>query len=423
VVFVLDSSGSICESQGGGPSCENWQLLKQFVKNIINDMDIGENKTRVGMVKFANIGENLWFLNTYTTKTQLLGAVDSIAYAEGNTNTSGGLRAMHYQQFIQHRGDRTEITKIAFVITDGVSTFDSEKTIPDAQAARHNAIQIFSIGVTDRINMNELREISSEPQEEKVNYFTSVDFGALDEIVTTLVQSTCSGTPADCTQSRADIVFVIDSSGSIRDQNPPDGSYDNYELLLGFVNSIVDKLNIGMNLTRVGAVRFSDYGDNVFYLNTYTSKEDVKNAISRTGYMGGNTNTSGGIRAMFLNQFTQARGDREDVQNIAIVITDGKSTFDSARTVPDANSAKNAGITVFSVGITNATNEDELRLISSPPQQMNQNYWLSADFNSLNTMTTQIVAETCKTENEGNISKPIINIRTETFWKATRLLL
>lgn len=47
----------------------------------------------------------------------------------------------------------------------------------------------------------------------------------------------------DC-QVQADICFLIDSSGSIRDNNPTDGSYDNWQLLLNFVKSIINHFPI-----------------------------------------------------------------------------------------------------------------------------------------------------------------------------------
>ena len=47
-----------------------------------------------------------------------------------------------------------------------------------------------------------------------------------------------------------DIVFVIDSSGSIRDLNPTDGSYDNWELTLKFVADIINSFTIGPNVVQ-----------------------------------------------------------------------------------------------------------------------------------------------------------------------------
>ena len=39
----------------------------------------------------------------------------------------------------------------------------------------------------------------------------------------------CNNGLSEC-HVNADIAFVIDNSGSIRDKNPDDSSYDNYEL-------------------------------------------------------------------------------------------------------------------------------------------------------------------------------------------------
>lgn len=58
-----------------------------------------------------------------------------------------------------------------------------------------------------------------------------------------------------CTGARGDLVFVIDSSGSIRDSNPSDGSYDNWNLILGFLNDFVDRLPISTDDYRVGIVK------------------------------------------------------------------------------------------------------------------------------------------------------------------------
>ena len=73
---------------------------------------------------------------------------------------------------------------------------------------------------------------------------------------------------AACANYAADIVFVVDSSGSIRDQNPADNSYDNWNLILQYVYDVVDLMPIGSNNVRVGLVVYSQYGINAFRLNT-----------------------------------------------------------------------------------------------------------------------------------------------------------
>ena len=52
-----------------------------------------------------------------------------------------------------------------------------------------------------------------------------------------------------CTDLVADIVFIVDSSGSIRDNNPADGSYDNWELALNFISDFVADFNLGSGST------------------------------------------------------------------------------------------------------------------------------------------------------------------------------
>ena len=108
-------------------------------------------------------------------------------------------------------------------------------------------------------------------------------------------------------------MFVLDSSGSIRDNNPRDGSYDNWQLMLEFMVNVVDKLSIGEDATRIGVVKFSDIGENVFFLDTYYNVNDMKDAIRNIPYVGSNTNTSGGIKVMHHEQFRSDRGDRSGV--------------------------------------------------------------------------------------------------------------
>ena len=58
-----------------------------------------------------------------------------------------------------------------------------------------------------------------------------------------------------CTGAQGDLVFVIDSSGSIRDANPSDGSYDNWNLILNFLTDFVDRLPVGTDDYRIGLVK------------------------------------------------------------------------------------------------------------------------------------------------------------------------
>ncbi|KAI0220298.1 Matrilin-3 [Lamellibrachia satsuma] len=201
-----------------------------------------------------------------------------------------------------------------------------------------------------------------------------------------------------CENYMADIVFVVDSSGSIRDANPKDGSYDNWELLLNFMVTMVDKLNIGSNQVRIGVVKFSTDAESVFHLNQYTDKNSLKEAIRRISYLGGHTNTAGGIRIMHDDEFTAQNGDRPGVPNIAIVVADGVSTRDESSTIPEAIRARNNNIKIYSVGITSGVKEAELRDISSSPHEKDKNYFMAPNFQNLDRVAVAITSDACDNE-------------------------
>ena len=92
-------------------------------------------------------------------------------------------------------------------------------------------------------------------------------------MLVTLIQVPFSGA---CEDFRGDLVFVIDSSGSIRDNNPSDGSYDNWALMLEFMSRLVDDLDIDGGNVRVSVVKFSDIAESVFHLNDYSDKALLK---------------------------------------------------------------------------------------------------------------------------------------------------
>lgn len=152
--------------------------------------------------------------------------------------------------------------------------------------------------------------------------------------------------------------------------------------------------------TRVGVVMYSKLAKSKFYLNTYQYKDDVINAILRLEreYMGGTTNTSGGLRTMHFEQFTTFNGDRSYIKNLAIVITDGESNEEEYRTIADAESARADGITIFSIGVTDAVNAREVKELSSRPQIRDDNYWLSADFDVLERIASTVARQSCEVQ-------------------------
>jgi len=405
IIFVLDSSGSIRDQNPADGSYDNWNKILQFVSDVIGQLNIGTDGVHVGLVIYSHLANNEFYLNYSYDKTMLQNQVLATLYMGSYTNTSGGINTMHYEQFISERGARSGVDKIAIVITDGESNLDQDRTISDAEAAHASGINILSIGVTENVNMDEVAGISSDPQQQNVNYFLSDDFSNLIEIIDTVSSSTCTvaavSVAADvvsssgCDALKADIVFIVDSSGSIRDANPTDGSYDNWQLTLDFISGFMADFNLGTDATQFGLVRFSFMSDNIFYLNDFYSAASLTDAVNGMGFIGSYTNTSGGIRTANFEQFITSRGDRADADNIAIILTDGVPNLDVDLTVPDAEALQAAGVAVYAIGVTDAIDEYTLKSLASQPQILNQNYFIAADFNALGDVEEAILSQAC----------------------------
>jgi collagen type VI alpha len=96
---------------------------------------------------------------------------------------------------------------------------------------------------------------------------------------------------------------------------------------------------------------------------------DAANAVMNISYIGGTTNTAAALAYVTDTMFTEANGDRSNVMNLAIVITDGESN-DKQATIAQAVRAKTTkDIQIVSVGVGNWINVYELNAIASYPFQ------------------------------------------------------
>ena len=112
----------------------------------------------------------------------------------------------------------------------------------------------------------------------------------------------------------ADMVFVLDSSGSVGEEN--------WQKVLSFVNKTVAEIQMGPYGTQVGVVTYGNRAKVNFHLNKYTEyNEDMAKAILDIPWRDQETNTSGGIKVMDEVMFTKKNGDRLQAPNIGIIIT------------------------------------------------------------------------------------------------------
>uniref|UniRef100_A0A914VBK2 VWFA domain-containing protein n=1 Tax=Plectus sambesii TaxID=2011161 RepID=A0A914VBK2_9BILA len=140
--------------------------------------------------------------------------------------------------------------------------------------------------------------------------------------------------------STTDIVFVLDESGSIGDNN--------FRIAKQFIANLTQYFDIGSgdSQSRVGFVLFQDSAEVIFDLQNYTSNGAVYNAIMNAVYGGGGTNIASGMQAAIDLVFK--RSYRPDVNKLMIVLTDGQDTSD---VVTQHQRAAALNITTYAIGI------------------------------------------------------------------------
>lgn len=182
----------------------------------------------------------------------------------------------------------------------------------------------------------------------------------------------------------SDIVFVVDSSGSIK--------LPNWLKILNFVRTMVAGLNIGPFDTHVGMITYGTRAHDKFFLNTFNSSQKMQAFININNmpWLDQETNTSGGIWNM-RQQFSAVHGDRPRAPNLGIVLTDGASNRGAHLTIPFAKEAHNAGITMISIGVGDKVNQTELQAIASNPKLA----FNVSDFTGLHVIKDQLVSVAC----------------------------
>ena len=179
-MFVIDDSGSIRDTDPNG-----FDHIKDFVSDVTRRLDIGLQRSLVGVILFSSTANIVFGVTQHTDQFSLANAIYKLPYRGGVTETAAALDLLRSAG--QPGGAlnlRNESFHIAVLMTDGVSSYP-ENTNTAARALHESNIydQVYAIGVTSQIDLNELKIIASDPS----FVFNSPAFETLDmfeEIVT-----------------------------------------------------------------------------------------------------------------------------------------------------------------------------------------------------------------------------------------------
>ncbi|CAM4593692.1 collagen alpha-6(VI) chain [Lepidochelys kempii] len=365
IMFLVDSSGSI------GP--ENFLKMKNFMRELVNKSDISADRVQVGAVQFSGTNKEEFQLDRYSSKSDIFSAIDRMSLIGENTLTGSALTFVA-DYFKPPKGARPTVKKILILITDGEA---QDEVKSPARDLRDQGVVIYSIGVFNA-NKTQLEEISGK--HELVFYVEKFDI--LKHIEDEIIFGICRPHEECKRIERLDVVFVIDGSGSI--------SPLQYQTMKDFMIALVKKSDVAPDRVQFGAVKYSDEPETFFYLNKYTAKSEIVEAIQNDLTKGGSTYTA---KAIDYSEalFAQEHGSRKSkgVPQILIVITDGES-HDKAQLGDTAKRLRDNGIIIYAVGIEGAKPDELLAMAGSEDK-----YYYVDTFEGLKNTSVAISEKIC----------------------------
>ncbi|XP_055362084.1 matrilin-3a [Betta splendens] len=162
----------------------------------------------------------------------------------------------------------------------------------------------------------------------------------------TTVSPVKTETDSQCRSRPLDLVFIIDSSRSVRPGE--------FEKVKTFLAHMVDTLDVGADGTRVAVVNYASTVKIEFLLKDHAGKPSMKKAISRIEPLAAGTMTGLAIKTAMNEAFTEASGARprsRNISKVAIIVTDGRPQ-DQVEEVSAA--ARASGIEIYAVGVDRA---------------------------------------------------------------------
>ncbi|XP_067994165.1 collagen alpha-3(VI) chain [Melanerpes formicivorus] len=352
VVFLIDSSDNVRP--------DGLAHIRDFISRIVQQLEVGPNKVRIGVVQFSNNVFPEFYLKTHKSKNAVLQAIRRLRLRGGSPVNAG--KALDYvvkNYFIKSAGSRIEdgVPQHLVVILGDQSQDDVNRP---ATMITSTSIKPLGVGARN-VDRDQLQIITNDPE----RVLVVQDFTGL-QTLEKRVQSILEEIPIFATESpgilgpggkkQADIVFLLDGSINL--------GRDNFQEVLQFVYSVVDAIYRDGDSIQVGLAQYNSDVTDEFFLKDYSTKSQILDAINKVIYKGGLVaNTGAAIKHIQANHFVKEAGSRIDqrVPQIAFIVTGGKSSDDG----PSASlEIAQKGVKVFAVGVKNIDLKEISRLAS-----------------------------------------------------------
>eukprot|EP00063_Salmo_salar_P024746 XP_013999581.1 PREDICTED: collagen alpha-1(XII) chain-like isoform X10 [Salmo salar] len=179
LVFLVDGSWNVGR--------DHFKYIRSFISAMAGAFEIGEDKTRVGVVQYHTDTRTEFNLNQHMKRGELLRAINTLPYMGGNTMTGEAMEYLLKNTFTEANGARKGFPKVAMIITDGKSQ-DPVEAI--AKKLKNMGVEIFTLGIKGADD-EELKQMASTPY--RTHVYNVFNFDLIKDVQKELITNVCSG--------------------------------------------------------------------------------------------------------------------------------------------------------------------------------------------------------------------------------------
>ncbi|XP_039271728.2 collagen alpha-6(VI) chain-like isoform X1 [Styela clava] len=391
IIFILDTSTGVTE--------ENFQEQKDFTKDVIDAFDINSLSTRVSVITYGSVPKVLNYLQNITSssgegnsfgKSEILELVDSSGLVGGSRRCGKALNyacdtVLGYDVELPNPGIRRRNVPIFIIaVSSGYSNDDissdlSCKLDQEFGKIKNSDVTIWGVAT----NYKGKTTFGSKHIDE---VFESADFSTLQK---SIIEKICSKMSWGCSLAQQDLVFLIDRSQPI--------SEEDVKNVRTWMKNIANSFEIGEKYTKISAIEFSDSSSVQFDLDENLDATSLEESIDDISYISsifGSRNIEDALRHVALKSFTNEEIDvRKKVHKTIVLLTTGTIT-DIELSKIAANDLRIGGVEIFVVNVGSDGRNEEFQQISSNP--FSTHITVTSDFTDLKAQTRILVNNICQ---------------------------
>ena len=196
---------------GSDGTRSRFPAMRDFVQRQVEKLSVDDNKDRVSVVQYSRDPAVQFYLNTYTTKGQILDTVRGLRHKGGSPlRTGAALQYLRDNVFTASAGSRRlEGVRQVLILLSGGRSFDSVDA--PAAALKQLGVLTFAIG-TDNSDSRELQKITHDPSQAlSVSEFTDLP-SVQDQLSSVMSTVLVTATPMTPTETGKKVTDLLSSS-------------------------------------------------------------------------------------------------------------------------------------------------------------------------------------------------------------------